>query len=388
MKTWFLPVGRTNRRLLAPIFALTVVLLLGPGLLVAACGGSETATTVAGATLATQTVTTDAAAITTQAVITTQRVTTTQAVTTTTAAPVPMSKAEIGQWKTDATALADRFYGAFPDADAMLANFADDATFYDPCSGSHVWFLKGKQSIVGMMQDFNDMYPSGKYGLKAVFLSGDGAAYRLAMENMWPPFSPEPAARPPWIGLEVFHVKDGQGASWDIWNSPPSLELGTYGVFASGKGGSAQLREIADRYLTAWSSGDKTRIAALYHPDAVFSDTMLGLQAQGAAAIAELGEKRFGAGGPVTFEVLDLYAQTYGYAAPTEQQPEQGAIIGVGIHYRGNLVVDGKPATVEGLTTFELGTREYMSALDPNGLIHREEVFYDADSLLASGLAD
>lgn len=40
-----------------------------------------------------------------------------------------------------------------------------------------------------------------------------------------------------------------------------------------------------------------------------------------------------------------------------------------------------------GLTTFELGTwmGEWF-ALDPNGLITREEVFHDADSLVASGL--
>ena len=59
----------------------------------------------------------------------------------------------------------------------------------------------------------------------------------------------------------------------------------------------------------------------------------------------------------------------------------------MGIHYRCNLVVNGKPTTVESLTTFELGTRQGSTfAPDPNGLITREEVFYDADSLVASGL--
>ena len=55
--------------------------------------------------------------------------------------------------------------------------------------------------------------------------------------------------------------------------------------------------------------------------------------------------------------------------------------------FTGNLSEYGKPATVEGLTTFELGTRmgKYFDP-DPDGLITREEVFYDADSLLASGL--
>jgi hypothetical protein len=194
------------------------------------------------------------------------------------------------------------------------------------------------------------------------------------------------------IDLEVFHFKNGQVTGLDIWNWASSLELMTFGVFAPGKGGPEQLKEIADRYLAAWASGDKARIAALYHEDASFSDTMLGLQAQGASAIAALGEKRFGAGGPVTFEIIDLYAQTNTYQPPTEQQPKQGAIIAVGIRYRCNQIVDGKPTSVESLTTFQLGTRMgkglFLFDLDPNGLIHREEVFYDADSLLASGLVD
>ncbi len=131
------------------------------------------------------------------------------------------------------------------------------------------------------------------------------------------------------------------------------------GSFAPGEGGSEQLRAIADRYLAAWSSGDKDRIAALYRDDAVFSDTMRGIQAQGAAAIGELGDKRFGSGGPLTLEVIDLYVQTNdGLDTSTEQPPEQGAIIAVGIHYRCNLVVEGEPTTVESLTTFELGTRQ------------------------------
>jgi hypothetical protein len=57
------------------------------------------------------------------------------------------------------------------------------------------------------------------------------------------------------------------------------------------------------------------------------------------------------------------------------------------MYYRFNVVADGKPSTVESLTTFELGTRVGKAFdPDPNGLITREEVFYDADSLLASGL--
>ena len=82
-----------------------------------------------------------------------------------------------------------------------------------------------------------------------------------------------------------------------------------------------------------------------------------------------------------------LYVQTNGPDPPSEQLPVQGAIIAVGIHYRSNMLVDGAAKTVESLTTFELGTRQGSTfAPDPNGLITREEVFYNADSLLVSGL--
>lgn len=143
--------------------------------------------------------------------------------------------------------------------------------------------------------------------------------------------------------------------SWDHWFSAPMLEMGSSGCFAPGRGGSEQLQEIVDRYQKAWSSGDKAQIAALYRQDASFSDTMLGLQAQGPAAIAELSDKRFGSASKITFKLIDLYALTNGPDPPTEQLPDQGAIVGLGIHYRRTLAVEGTPKTVEG--THHLRTR-------------------------------
>jgi hypothetical protein len=331
----FLPSGKLERWLLVSV----VVLAAGLAGLVAACGGEE-----------------------------------------------PMSQAEIAQWKTDAVAFADRFYGAWPDVDASFAEFADDATFYDPGDGD--FLIEGKQQIVALHRSFFCDFPEIQVHRTGLYLSADGAAYRATTENLWPPGVPEPADHPPVGGLDLFRFKDGLVASWEVnWALPASLEMVGFGVFAPGEHGSEQLQEIADRYLAVWSSGDKDRIAALYRKDAVFSDTMLGIQAQGPAAISELGVKRFGTGGPVTFEIIDLYVQTNGPDPPIKSRPDSGAIVAAGIHYRCNLVVDDEPATVESLTTFELGTRQGGSfALDPNGLITREEVFYDADSLVASGL--
>jgi ketosteroid isomerase-like protein len=381
MKAMFQPRSECSHRFLAAGLSLAVLLFVVLGGLAGACSGTQTTTAVSGGAPSTQALTT-----TTQAVTTTEAVTTTtRAVTVTTVALVPMSAAEITRWKTGAVAFGDRFYGAWPDVDASFAQFADDATFYDPIDGDFT--IEGKQAIVTLEQGLFQYFPDIKVHQKAAYLSASGAAYATATENLWPPGVPEPADHPEITGLELFRFRDGLVASWEIWASPASLEMVSMGCFAPGKGGSQQLRTIADRYLAAWSSGDKDRIAALYRKDAVFSDSILGVQAQGAGAISELGDKRFGSASKTAFEAIDLYVQTNGPDPPTVQLPEQGAIIAVGIHYRSNMLVDGAAKTVEGLTTFELGTRRGSTFVpDPNNLITREETFYDADSLPASGL--
>jgi hypothetical protein len=382
MKTIFQPNSERSRRLLAAIPAIAVVLLVGVSVLVAACSDPETTTTFASGTPATQALTTATRAATTTEAVTTA----TQAVTVTTVALVPMLAADIARWKTDAAAFADRFYGAWPDVDASFAQFASDATFYDPGDGD--FLIEGKQAIVELHRSFFSDFPQIRVHRTGLYLSADGAAYPSTTENLWPPGVPEPTDHPPVGGFDLFRFSDGMVVSWEVnWALPASLEMVSMACFAPGEDGSERLRTIADRYLAAWSSGDRDQIAALYRDDASFSDSMLGLQAQGPAAIGELSKKRFGSAGKITFEIIDLYVQTNGPEPPTEQQPEQGAIIAAGIHYRCDFVVEGKPASVESLTTFDLGTRHERSFdIDPDGLITREEVFYDADSLIASGL--
>ncbi|MCL5736140.1 MAG: hypothetical protein M1274_11225 [Actinobacteria bacterium] len=49
--------------------------------------------------------------------------------------------------------------------------------------------------------------------------------------------------------------------------------------------------------------------------------------------------------------------------------------------------VPGRAVRLTTITTLELGTRQGKSfATDPNGLITREEIFHNADSILAAGL--
>lgn len=298
MRVEILPSGKSNMRLLAAICALTVMLLVVLGGLVAACGGEETASAVS------RTASTAPAVVATGATTPTNPAVTTPPSATSTTMPVTMSKAEIGQWKTDAIAFADRFYGAWPDADATFVEFADEAAFYDPSNGDFT--IAGKSGIIEIHRDFFSYFPNIKAHRGAVYLSADGAAYRLIVDTIWPPWVPEPTNHAPVGTFDIFRFGGGLVTGYELWFPLATLEMISSGCFAPGKGGSERLRQIADRYLAAWPSEDKERIAALYRDDASFSDSMLGIQAQGPVAISELGDKRFGSEGNITLKVIDL----------------------------------------------------------------------------------
>jgi hypothetical protein len=379
VKTTFPIRGRTRLRLLALVSASVIAIVS----LTAGCGGGGTASTSAGATPTTEVTTTAAQPTTTTTEATT---TTTQAVATTVAAgTTPMSKAEVARRKTDAATFIDRYYAAYPNVDAVFADFADNAAFYDPSDGD--FLIAGKEQILAINRDFFSSFPNIQSQAKATYVSGDGAIYRVSTDHLWPPWVPEPADHPPVGEYDLFRFDSGHVIAYDLWFTEATLKMVTFGWFAPGQGGPEQLHKIADAYVAAWSSGDKARIAALYRDGAVFSDTLLGLTARGPAAISELGDKRFGSADKVSIEIVDLFAQTNGPTQPTDALPQNGAIIGVGIHYRATLAVGGKSTSLEGVTTFELGTRVGIAFNpDPNGLITREEVFYNADSVIASGL--
>lgn len=306
--------------------------------------------------------------------------------TTTTAMPVvppndPMSVAvvsvaELRDMHAEAVAFADRTQEAWPDIDEHFGEFADEATFYDPSDGD--FLVEGRANIIAIHRVMGIVFPDREWETTGLFLSADGAAYHVTWFDLWPPWVPEPAEHPPLEGLELYRFEDDLVTSNEIWfpSKGVGIEFADAGCFADGC--LAELLTIADRYLAAWQSRNAGRVAGLYDDHAVFTDSLLGLEAEGADAIGDLADKRFGSVGDITLDVILPYYQTYDTGPPTEEEPEAGRIIGVGIHYRLTASIDGDVTTVDSLTTFDI---------DPQGAITREEVFHDSDSLMATASA-
>jgi hypothetical protein len=282
-------------------------------------------------------------------------------------------EAEILERKAEAIAFVDRTLGAWPKISQLYAEFADGVTFSNPTTADYV---EGKDSVAALFQAMTTWFYDVEVEPTRVFISAADAAYDNIYYNFWPPWVIEPPEHPPVHQLDLIRFKDGLVTDHTIMFSKETQAMTDMGCFAVDK--CPDLREIVDRYLAAWSSRDKGQVAALYAEEALFSDSMLGMEAAGSGLIADLADQRFGSTGDITLNEIGLYAQTNGTDAPTDEQPEMGRIVGVGIHYQWNAVVEGESTVVESLTTFDV---------DSQGLITGEEVFHDADSLIAAGLA-
>jgi hypothetical protein len=282
-------------------------------------------------------------------------------------------EAEILERQAEAIAFVDRTLGAWPKTSQFYSEFADEVTFSNPTTADYV---EGKDSVAALFQAMTTWFYDVEVEPTRVFISVANAAYDNIYYNLWPPWVIEPAEHPPVHQLDLVRFKDGLVTDYTIMFSTETQAMTDMGCFVVDK--CPQLQEIVDQYLAAWSSGDEGQIASLYAEGAVFSDSLLSMEAVGSGAIVDLADQRFGSTGDITLEEMGLYAQTNGSDAPTDEQPELGGIVGVGIHYRWNAVVEGKSEAVESLTTFDV---------DSQGLITSEEVFHDADSLAAAGLA-
>ncbi len=301
------------------------------------------------------------------------------------AMPTPvMSEAEIQQLWDEATAFADQSITAWPDVDAFTANDADDIRGADPTASDYC--CKGKDALYSYWQQWAEI-SDYTINVEGMYVSANGAAY----EETWPGFWPTdfgvsvPGPRDPAgpSALEVYRFRDGQVIWGEVWYLPDDNELFGLGCFAVD--GCPALQNTVDQYVAAWSSRDPDAVAALYSDNADFTDSMLGLEVQGADAIGDLAAVRFGSAGDLNIEVLGLYAWTDGRYPPTETNPEQGRLVGVAIHYRASVEGNDAAGVQEAITTLHLGTLlENSFDPDPQGLIHSEDLFHEPASLLAA----
>lgn len=275
-----------------------------------------------------------------------------------------MSASEISLWGDDALAFAERFNEGHPDGEAVFAEFTNDGIIMDPSNNDVI-----EGDLPSVWNEFAKLFPDLDAHATAAYLSADSTAVFTDVDHL--------AEFDPLHEIRLFRFENGLATTLEFWYSAEDLERMPHGCFVPG-GCASELRDLADRYMRAWSAGNKDDIAALYSDDAVFADSLLGIDASGPGQISGLHDERFGSGREVTCTIVDLYAQTIG----------EGPLYGLGIHYRCAIAAGDDSKTVDSVALIQLGTRKNSSYVrDPGGLIVGEEVFHTAASLVATGIA-
>ena len=258
MKATFLPTRRANRWLLVSV----VVLVSGLGGLLAACSGSETSTTLAGAT-----VTSATAPSTTSS--------TTLPSTTSTTLTDAAAVARTG-------ALEEAFSAAWDakDPDALSSMNADEIKSYD---ANLVGMVITKQDIDGMLYDTNwwggfEIGPMTSY-----FVSGDGRfAARMSMfaaRDKSGTLRPQPGASLHAFANEKFvWVYDYYGGVLTEsvhtepvpLSSPSAVELGSPATQTA----IAEATATIDMWLAAYNGRDAEAFLSAYAEEATYTDVV------------------------------------------------------------------------------------------------------------------
>jgi hypothetical protein len=118
-----------------------------------------------------------------------------------------------------------------------------------------------------------------------LYLSADAA---LATENV------SPGRQSRQIDA-VVHTTMGPVAAVSETIAASLVSWRTYGT--AGDGRTATVHALAQRYARAWSQGDADSVSELYQPDAVVTDSLAGVTADGDAQIADLAAAPTAAGG-------------------------------------------------------------------------------------------
>lgn len=300
-----------------------------------------------------------------------------------------VSAAELRRWEGDALAFAQRFNDSWADAETAFAPFTEDAAVID--SSNADFSIAPKSEMIAAWRGFATDVPDYNARTTGAYLSTAAGAYLTEVKGLWPADVTSPSGQPLLHELRLFRfageLSTAAATTLELWYRLDEAEVLHGGCVAPDRCAS-DVRAFADRYLAAWSSGDPEQIAALYRDDATLADSLLEVKVSGADAIGGVGPARFGSGAPAC-SVQDVYIQNNDGDPKTSDNtdPDGGKIIGLAIVHRCTPAA-GSSQAIDGVSVVLLGTRQPKGFdLDPRGLIVSDETFHDADSLVASGIA-
>ncbi len=225
----------------------------------------------------------------------------------------------------------------------MRQFYASDIKIYDAYPDEH--FLQGVDDLISLMMDYPiKNHPSLEVKLADTFIGRGSGLEVLDMQG--------------WVDIPsklyyLYTIREGKIAEW--WTYIDS-------VVAAADGAPIPEKLLQD-YATAWSSGDPETVASLYDPKVVRTDSLFEKSQQGISAVKELVTNFFTWYPGVRLDLEDSLQWS---------DKDQGGVYAIHVTDQA-----GKPCDVRAIILLESFQNKIIS----------EQLFYNADSLIACGWA-
>ncbi len=168
----------------------------------------------------------------------------------------------------------------------------------------------------------------------------------------------------PGIEYDLLQTTDGKIAFWRVFYDKRYFDR----TNAESKTLNTQL---LNQFAAAWSSQNMDEISKLYAQDTRLADSLLGFELSGLDAIKQYGKVFFEKSGSATWLLFSPFTERQGFPVDQYPLPAQGGIFTVTVRQD-----SGKPCEMR---------LAILLVPDAEGKIGSQNVYYNADSLLACG---
>lgn len=232
--------------------------------------------------------------------------------------------------------------------------YTDDIVHFD---GYPAYIGIGK--VIGMAEGMFKFFPEWQMEAGETFVSRDKC---LGIWVNWDIF--EFTKDNPGLEYDLIETKDHKISFWRLFYQP--------GFF----GADGRTDEFLQQFASVWSQGDSEEIQNLYTKDADFEDTLFGFSITGQRKISGYVDSIFEKAPKASWELLFSFYEGEAKFLYKEEYPfpSQGGVFTITVKD-----TSGNPCKIYTVVI-----------LTPNedGVILRQETFYDADSLVACGWAE
>jgi len=218
----------------------------------------------------------------------------------------------------------------------------------------------GINRVVGMAKGMFEFFPDWQMEAGETYISNDEC---LGTWVNWGVFDFTQAN--PGLEFDLLETREGKISFWRAFYDQNFLEAIPNGTHIEG--------EFLTRFANSWTGADIAALLKIYSQDVHIEDTLLGISDTGQQALIAYAEDIFDKSPEASWKLLYPFAEDEGGDITQKGQPfsSEGGVFGITVKDN-----SGNPCEIRVVL---------ILTPDDNGNIQTQQIYYQADTLLACG---